>query len=79
MRFYTKKKSNDASNGIILQQGKREDDKLIAQQEITCERRFLLSRLIIMTEMISNTHTQTLTQENTVFLGINVNAVRGGL
>lgn len=60
---------------------KKENDKTIAQQEITCKSRFLLSRLIIMTEMISNTRTrtQTLTQENTVFLGINVNAVRGGL
>lgn len=64
---------------LFYNRGKREDDKLIAQQEITCERRFLLSGLIIMTEMISNAHTQTLTQENTVFLGINVNAVRGGL
>lgn len=64
---------------LFYNRGKMEDDKLIAQQEIACERRFLLSGLIIMTEMISNAHTQTLTQENTVFLGINVNAVRGGL
>lgn len=56
--------------------------KPIAQQEITWKSRFLLSRLIIVTEKISKTCTlaHRLSHKRILcILGINVNAIRGGL